>query len=118
MAAVEHFEIPADDLARAQTFYKNVLDFDYEPWDAEMGMLTSAAGTGIQGDLHIRGALTHPTVVFTVDRIEDTLNLVRAHGGEVLGDIQALSDAGRWLYIKDSEGNMIGLYDERGEAPS
>ncbi|MDZ4044572.1 MAG: hypothetical protein U1E32_02185 [Rhodoglobus sp.] len=39
-------------------------------------------------------------------------------GGEALGEIQPLSDAGRWVYIRDSEGNTIGLYDERGAAAS
>ena len=118
MAAVEHFEIPAEDMGRAQAFYRNVLAFDYRPWDDGMGMLVQPEGKGIDGDLHERGVLTHPTVVFTVDRIEDTLELVTAHGGQALGEIQPLSDAGRWVYIRDSEGNTIGLYDEGGAAAS
>jgi hypothetical protein len=51
-------------------------------------------------------------VVFTVDRIEDTVALALANGGQQLGEIQPLSENSRWLYIKDSEGNIIGLYDE------
>jgi hypothetical protein len=39
MAKVEHFEIPVDDIARAQAFYTSVLGFDYEPWGDEMGLL-------------------------------------------------------------------------------
>jgi len=33
-------------------------------------------------------------------------------GGEQVGEIQPLSENSRWVYIKDSEGNLIGLYDE------
>ena len=33
-------------------------------------------------------------------------------GGEQIGEIQPLSENSRWVYIKDSEGNIIGLYDE------
>ncbi|MGX5680626.1 VOC family protein [Schumannella luteola] len=114
MAAVEHFEIPTDDIVRAQAFYKNALGFDYQPWGDDMGMLVQPDDRGINGDLHERGAVAHPTVVFTVDRIEDTLELVLANGGSALGEIQPLSETGRWVYISDSEGNTIGLFDEPG----
>ncbi|MCS5735036.1 VOC family protein [Herbiconiux daphne] len=110
MASVEHFEIPVDDIARASAFYRAVFDFGYEPWGDEMGMLRT--GGGIDGDLHLRGAAPHPTVVMTVDRIEDTIALVVENGGEQLGDIQPLDENSRWVYVRDSEGNLIGLYDK------
>ena len=112
MAYVEHFEIPTDDIVRAQAFYKIVLEFDYEPWGDEMGMLRQPQDEGVNGDLHLRGATPHPTVVFTVDRIEDTVAVAVANGGRQLGEIQPLSENSRWVYIEDSEGNIIGLYDE------
>ncbi|MCT9821451.1 VOC family protein [Microbacterium sp. W1N] len=112
MAKVEHFEIPVDDIARAQAFYKDVLDFDYQPWGEEMGMLNQPDGQGINGDLHQRGGVPHPTVVFTVERIEDVVARAVARGGEQIGEIQPLGEDSRWVYIRDSEGNVIGLYDE------
>lgn len=110
MASVEHFEIPVDDIARAQAFYTSVFGFSYEPWGDEMGMLRT--GGGIDGDLHLRGATPHPTIVITVDRIEDAVALVVQHGGEQLGEIQPMSETSRWVYVRDSEGNLIGLYDD------
>ena len=112
MAKVEHFEIPVDDIARAQAFYANVLGYQYEPWGDEMGMLRQPEAEGINGDLHLRGATPHPTVVFSVDRIEETVALALAAGGTQVGEIQPLDENSRWVYIKDSEGNVIGLYDE------
>jgi len=112
MAKVEHFEIPVDDIGRAQAFYKQVLAFDYEPWADDQGMLTQPNGEGINGDLHVRSATPHPTVVFTVDNIEETIALAVANGGMQLGQIQPLTETSRWVYITDSEGNIIGLYDE------
>ncbi|MGZ8804347.1 MAG: VOC family protein [Microbacterium sp.] len=112
MAKVEHFEIPADDIARAQAFYSTVLGFDYEPWGDEMGILRQPQGEGVNGDLHVRGATPHPTVVFTVDRIEETVALAVAAGGDQIGEIQPLDENSRWVYIRDSEGNIIGLFDE------
>lgn len=119
MAKVEHFEIPVDDIARASAFYKTVLDFDYEPWGDDQGMIRSGEGpeAGIGGDLHVRGeVLPHPTVVFTVDRIEDTVALVTANGGALLGGIEPMGETARYAYITDSEGNVIGLYDDAGTA--
>ena len=116
MAQVEHFEIPTDDIVRAQAFYRTVLEFDYEPWGEDMGMLMQPEQKGINGDLHVRGASPHPTVVFTVDRIEDVVEKALANGGSQLGEIQPLSETGRWVYITDSESNIIGLYDEQGGA--
>ena len=112
MAHVEHFEIPTDDIKRAQAFYKDVLGFDYEPWGDDMGVIRQPDSKGINGDLHIRGASPHPTVVFTVENIEATVEAAIANGGSVLGEIQALTENSRWVYIRDSEGNIIGLYDE------
>ncbi|MFJ6654407.1 VOC family protein [Microbacterium sp. NPDC091313] len=112
MASMDHFEIPADDIARAQRFYQQVLGYDYEPWGEDMGMLKQPRGEGVNGDLHLRGAAPHPTVVFSVDRIEDTVAAATAHGGEQIGEIQGLTETSRWVYIRDSEGNLIGLYDE------
>jgi predicted enzyme related to lactoylglutathione lyase len=113
MAKVEHFEIPTDDIQRAQKFYKEVFDFGYEPWGDDMGMINAPGGEGINGDLHIRGTSPHPTVVFTVDNIEETIAAAVANGGEQVGDIQPLTETSRWAYIKDSEGNIIGVYDEK-----
>lgn len=112
MAKMEHFEIPVDDIQRAQAFYRAVLGFDYEPWGDEMGMLRQPDGEGTNGDLHVRGHVTHPTVVFTVDSIEETVALAVAAGGEQVGDIEFLDESSRYAYVRDSEGNVIGLYDE------
>ncbi|GAA1933489.1 VOC family protein [Microbacterium aoyamense] len=112
MAKMEHFEIPVDDIARAQAFYASVLGYSYEPWGDDQGMLMQPEGEGVNGDLHIRSVTPHPTVVFTVDRIEDVLALAVANGGELIGAIEPMGESARYAYLKDSEGNIIGVYDE------
>lgn len=113
MAKVEHFEIPADDIERAAGFYKSVFDFTYEAWGDEMGVISTSDEGGISGDIHKRGAVTHPTVVFTVDRLEDTIAAVVANGGEIIGEIEQLDETSRYVYLRDSEGNIVGAYDEQ-----
>lgn len=112
MAKMEHFEIPVDDIGRARDFYGAVLGYEYEPWGEDMGMLRQPDREGVNGDLHQRGPTPHPTVVFTVDKIEDTVAVAVAHGGELVGDIEPMGETARYAYIRDSEGNLIGLYDE------
>ena len=112
MAKVEHFEIPADDVARAQAFYGEVFGFTFEAWDPDNVMINSPDG-GIGGDIHKRAGLSHPTVVITVDNLEDTLAGVIAHGGEQVGPIEDLTENSRYAYFRDSEGNTVGVYDSR-----
>lgn len=111
MAKVEHFEIPADDVARAQSFYGDVFGFTFEAWDDDNIMLHTGSPDGIGGDIHKRGPVPHPTVVITVDNIEETLAAVVSNGGEPVGEILAMGDTARYSYFKDSEGNIVGVYD-------
>ena len=110
MAKVEHFEIPADDVDRAQAFYANAFGFTYESWGDDMGTLRTGSDDGINGDLHKRGAVPHPTFVITVDDLEGTLAAIVEAGGEQFGEIQPLGETARYAYFKDSEGNLVGVY--------
>lgn len=112
MATVEHFEIPADDVDRAQAFYSTVFGFRYEPWGEDMGMLSTGSDKGINGDLHKRGTSPHPTVVITVDDLEATLEAVVAAGGEQVGQIEPMGESARYVYFKDTEGNIVGAYQD------
>jgi uncharacterized protein len=112
MASVEHFEIPADDLARAQAFYGEVFGFTFDDWGDGNIMLRTGSSDGIDGDIHQRGPVAHPTVVITVDDLETTLEAVVAGGGAQVGEIESMGESARYVYVKDSEGNVIGLYSE------
>ncbi|HEY9477051.1 MAG TPA: VOC family protein [Microbacteriaceae bacterium] len=112
MARVEHFEIPADDLARAKSFYSGVFGFEFEDWDATITMIGAVEG-GIGGDIHLRSVVPHPTIVITVPDLDETLAAVIAGGGEQLGEVQIIDEGSRYAYFKDTEGNIIGVYDSR-----
>ena len=115
MAKIEHFEVPADDVARAKSFYGTVFGFEFEDWDESTTMIKAAEG-GIGGDIHKRSEVPHPTFVVTVDDIEVTLEAIVANGGSQVGAIQQMGDSARYVYVTDSEGNMIGLYDSTATA--
>ena len=112
MAKVEHFEIPADDLDRAKAFYGEVFGFEFDDWDDQNTMIRPGSA-GIGGDIHRRSALEHPTVVITVDDLDETLAAVISGGGEQIGEVQILDEFSRYAYFKDTEGNIVGVYDNR-----
>lgn len=120
---VGHFEIPADDTERAQRFYEKAFG-----WKATRppGMDYSMVQTGavdeqgmpsqpgyVSGGIAKRGKLLqHPTVTIVVDEITAAEKAVETHGGTILQHKQPIGDGsmGWTAYFKDTEGNVIGLY--------
>ena len=111
MGRVEHFEIPADEPARARDFYASVFGWTFDDWGGGNFLIHPGGAEAIGGDISPRPGNYGPTVVVSVDSIEQTLISVEASGGERLGEIHALGDRGRYTYFRDSEGNRIGLFD-------
>jgi uncharacterized protein len=125
MDKVVHFEIPIDDAARAREFYGSA--FDWELSEADMGggniytMVTTTAideatrlptePGAINGGLMQRTADT-PTPVITigVDSIHESLKKVEAGGGTTVQPRTEIP-AGAFAYFKDSEGNVVGLWE-------
>ena len=118
MGKVQHFELPADDVGRAQAFYAEVFGWTYEDYGPDMAMVDPAGAEGetgvIGGDIFTREPeATVPTVVISVVSIEDTFAQIEAAGGTRAGDIQTLPEQGRFAYFIDTEGNRIGVWDEK-----
>ncbi len=120
--SVVHFEIPADDRERAQTFYSDAFGWNiqYMPemeYSAlmttdsdEQGMPTTPGA--INGGLAKRSApmSEQPTITIGVDDIDKALEKVSSAGGSAVGEKIQVADMGWAAYFKDSEGNVIGLW--------
>ena len=59
-------------------------------------------------------ALGYLRVMFTVDDINETLERLRAHGAQLVGDVVDYKDVYRLCYIRGPEGLLIGLAQELG----
>jgi predicted enzyme related to lactoylglutathione lyase len=125
MDKVVHFEIPFDDRDRAKGFYGEVFGWELNTMAMEGGEYTTATTTpvdmttmmptepgGINGGLMDRTSQT-PTPVITigVDGIDDTLKKVEAAGGSTLVPRTPIPNMGAFAYFKDSEGNVMGLWE-------
>ena len=128
MDRVEHFEIPVDDAARARAFYGSV--FEWELNEADMGggnMYTMVTTTpidettrlptdpgAINGGLMQRTADTPtPVITIAVSSIDESLKKVEAEGGSTVQPRTEIPDMGAYAYFKDSEGNVVGLWETR-----
>lgn len=120
---VGHFEIPADNTERARKFYSGVFGWKMNVMpEMEYTMVTTGpvddqgmpkAPGHIGGGIGQRtGHLQHPVVTIMVDEINDVEKVIEKHGGKMLQRKTAIGDGtmGHTAYFKDSEGNVIGLY--------
>lgn len=125
MDKVQHFEIPTDDLARARRFYEEV--FGWRTMEFPMPDMTYVGlHTGpvdeknmwkepgfINGGMFQRSPkfpLQGPTVAVTVEDIHAALTKAKAAGGTVMMDVMRIADMGLYAYVRDTEGNIIGVW--------
>jgi predicted enzyme related to lactoylglutathione lyase len=120
-ARVVHFEIPYDDPARAGEFYSSVFGWDVMPMpdmSYTMVMTGPSGDTGPTEPGYINGGMysrregfTAPNLVLAVDSIDEALNTVEKAGGTVVQSRQPVGDMGFTGYFRDSEGNLVGLWE-------
>ncbi len=120
---VAHFEIPADNTERARKFYSATFGWKLTPVP-EMDYTMIATGPvdaqgmpkepgSISGGIGKRGgSLLHPVITIIVDEISTAEKTIEKNGGKVVQRKQAIGDGsmGHVGYFKDSEGNIVGLY--------
>ncbi len=59
-------------------------------------------------------ALGYLRVMFAVDDIDETLERLRSHGAQLVGEVTRYEDVYRLCYIRGPEGLLIGLAQELG----
>ena len=123
MPKVVHFEIPADDVARAREFYGGVFgwklqempEMDYTilettPVDQETQLPVEPGA--INGGLMKRTADTPaPVVTVDVESIDISLKEIEAAGGSTIQPRTEIPGMGAFGYFKDTEGNVVGLWE-------
>jgi predicted enzyme related to lactoylglutathione lyase len=126
MDKVVHFEIPVDDLARAKEFYRSIFDWQLDDMDMGGGNVYTTVTTtpideqsriptepgAINGGLMQRSPDTPaPVITIGVAAIDDALKKIEADGGSVVQPRTEIPGMGAFAYFKDSEGNVVGLWE-------
>jgi predicted enzyme related to lactoylglutathione lyase len=118
---VVHFEIPADDFARATEFYRSAFGWEISRAPgidyAMLGTTPSgddgspAEAGSINGGMLKRDAdRKSPIVTIDVDDIEQALHKITELGGRTVTPKQEVLGMGYSAYFTDSEGNLMGLW--------
>jgi uncharacterized protein len=118
---IMHFEIPADDVARAKSFYERAFGWKIsDPW--KMGYFfveTKKKGEeGINGGLLQRTTPGQPFMNYlTVASIDAACKKLEAVGGAVIMAKTEIGQQMGWIAaFKDTEGNIIGLHQAPPQA--
>jgi predicted enzyme related to lactoylglutathione lyase len=121
MPTINHFEIPADDINRAQKFYKDVFGWsmqktnnpenpekDYWHFDTE----DDDENKGLSGGMMKRQDPKHTvTNYITVSSIEQYQSKIEQHGGKIMIKKTEIPNMGYFTIFTDSENNMFGLFE-------
>ena len=114
MGRVIHFELNADDPERAAKFYRDAFGWKIDKWRGPEDYWLVATGPGDEPG--IDGAITHRmgpgiTTVNTVDvdDLDAALERAKAAGATVALSKMIVPGVGFLAYIRDTEGNTVGL---------
>ncbi len=116
---VIHFEIQADDAARAQAFYEKALGWkikkvEMEDMTMEYWMIDTGTGPGIGGGIYKRPEkdaekfFTYDCTV-SVEDIDKSIADVKTAGGEIIREKTEMKGVGWFASCRDTEGNRFSL---------
>jgi predicted enzyme related to lactoylglutathione lyase len=119
-----HFEIHAENPERAQDFYERLFGWSFTKWGGEWDywlIKTGDSGPGIDGGMLRRmgetpahNAMTPVVAYVCTVGVQDVDNCAAKAvelGGVVAVPKMAIKGVGWLAYVKDTEGNILGLMD-------
>lgn len=116
-----HFEVPAEDLARAKKFYQETFGWQLQDMPDMNYILARTVETddkwmpkevgAINGGMMKRNDIvTGPSFSINVKNIDEAMAKVKAAGGSVIKDKTSVGSMGFVAYFKDTEGNVLSLW--------
>lgn len=124
MNSVVHFEMAAEDRKRIAEFYTNVFGWQTQFFGQDMGeyVLAITTETDENGRPKTAGAINggfyqklddplmnHPSVVISVDDINETIQKINKQGGKTLSEPMEIPGIGTYVSFLDTEGNRVGV---------
>lgn len=124
---VVHFEIPFDDGDRARRFYGEAFGWQLQSMPELGYTLVTTGPTGDQGPSEagfVNGGMMGrpdspspaPILVVEVDSVDTALATIESLGGATVRDKQPVGDMGFAAYVRDPEGNVVGLWETAAPA--
>lgn len=115
MPRVSWFDIPADDIDRAQKFYRDVFDWKFNKWDGPMEYYMVDTGKeepGINGGLAKRmPGQMGITNTITVPSVDEFAKKIADNGGQLITQKMPIPGIGWFAQCTDTEGNVFGIIE-------
>lgn len=109
--AVTFFEVPADDVDRATSFYRELFGWSF----TDMGgiQITATAGEGPRGAVRPRASAGESVVDYvTVEDLEASTAKASRLGAKVLVPKTSVPTQGWFSQLTDTEGNVFGIWQD------
>ncbi len=125
MDSVVHFEIPADDVERAQKFYSESFGWNINSIPEMRYTIVSTTesdektgapknpGAINGGMLKRQEPVNNVVITVNVDSIEEAAKKIEAAGGKIIREKMPVGDMGFAAYFTDTEGNVVGLWENK-----
>lgn len=111
---ITHFDVQADDVARARKFYERVFGWRFSAWGPPDFFLIETgtqSDPGIHGAVHGRAKEGERSVGFectvSVDDVDAIAKLIEAEGGKITVPKFVIPGVGELIQFKDTEGNVV-----------
>src|SRR3989344_1923204 len=119
MDKIVHFEIPAENLDRANKFYTKIFGWEIKKYPME-NMEYYGVGTVKTDKEHMpveKGAINggmqkkektmpYPLLTISVENIDEAIKKINSSGGKVLTKKTKIADMGLYVRFQDTEGNI------------
>ena len=121
MGKVVHFEIPADNLPRAKKFYSTVFGWTMNEFPEMQYTIVRTVGSDERGMPKEAGAINGgmlaredpvkaPIITIDVENMDQAAQAIEKNGGKIIRPKMAVGEMGFAAYFRDTEGNVIGLW--------
>jgi uncharacterized protein len=113
---IVHFEIGCRDNQKAQKFYSQLFDWKLQPF-GQAAMIDTGVKVGINGHINTLGHEPHNyvTVYVLVDDIPAYLQKAGTLGGKTLVPETDVPGMGKFAWVADPEGTIVGLWKPNSE---
>ncbi len=116
MSKVVHFDIQADDPARAIAFYQKVFGWTVSKWEGPRDYWLVTAGPedepGINGGIAPRTTAGQPTICsISSPSVDESAKKVVDAGGSIILPKGPIPGVGYLIMCKDTEGNIFGIVE-------
>lgn len=127
MDPLVHFEFPVKDMARARKFYGEIFGWKLQEWpmpdgSTYVGIHTTPIdeqtrqplkpGAINGGMLEANEHVQAPVFAINVPSIDERVRQIEAAGGTLVMPKVDMMGMGFYCYIKDPEGNVVGLWED------